>query len=73
MNKGLEIELLPLDENHVRAKLTWREQDVGGSVLAVEVTVRNERIKPKADERLKTDARALAVRLARAFADTIES
>jgi hypothetical protein len=34
--------------------------------------VRNSRASPKSEEELKSDARALAVRFARAFADTIE-
>jgi hypothetical protein len=72
MNKGVEIELSPLDGEHVRAKLTWREQDAGGGTMQIELAVRKGRDKPKSDERLKADARALAVRFARAFADTIE-
>jgi hypothetical protein len=72
MSKGVAIELRPLDEDHVRARISWREQDVGGSTLVIEVTVRNMRARPKSEEELKTDARALAVRFARAFADTIE-
>jgi NOL1/NOP2/fmu family ribosome biogenesis protein len=69
--KGVDIEMAPLDEDHVRAKITWSEQDVGGGKLVVEVTVRNTR--PKTDDQLRSDARALAVRFARAFADTIEN
>src|SRR5947209_7521536 len=38
MAKGLNIELQPLDGDHLRAVLTWREQDVGGGELRVEVT-----------------------------------
>ncbi len=72
MSKGLEIELLPLDEDHVRARIKWREQDAGGGTLMIEVAVRKGREAPKSEEQLKTDARALAVRFARAFADTIE-
>ena len=34
MAKGVDIELAPLDEDHVRAKITWSEQDVGGGKLA---------------------------------------
>lgn len=73
LSRGVDIELLPLDENHVRARITWREQDVGGSSLVIEVAVRNERGKPKTEDQLKADAQALAVRFARAFADTIEA
>jgi hypothetical protein len=72
MSKGVAIEFQPLDEDHVRARISWREQDVGGSTLMIEVTVRNRSARPKSEEELKTDARALAVRFARAFADTIE-
>jgi hypothetical protein len=72
MSKGVAIELQPLDEDHVRARISWREQDVGGSTLVIEVRVRNMRAAPKTDEELKADARSLAVRFARAFADTIE-
>jgi hypothetical protein len=70
--KGVNIELAPLDEDHVRAKITWFEQDVGGGKLMVEVTVKNMRTHPKTNDQLRSDARALAVRFARAFADTIE-
>src|SRR6266498_4237246 len=31
--KGVDIEMAPLDEDHVRAKITWSEQDVGGGKL----------------------------------------
>jgi hypothetical protein len=71
--KGVDIEIAPLDENHVRAKITWSEQDVGGGKLVVEVTVKNPKTRPKADDQLRSDATALAVRFARAFADTIEN
>lgn len=72
MNKGVAIELTPIDEDHVRAVVRWREQDVGGGTLMIEVTVRTRRAAPKTDEEVKSDARALAARFARAFADTIE-
>jgi hypothetical protein len=68
--KGVDIEMSPLDEDHVRA---WYEQDVGGGKLIVEVTVKNMKTRPKTDDQLRSDARALAVRFARAFADTIEN
>jgi hypothetical protein len=71
--KGVDIELAPLDEDHVRATITWSEQDVGGGKLVVEVTVRNLKALPKNEDQLRSDARALAVRFARAFADTIEN
>ena len=67
MAKGVDIEMAPLDEEHVRAKITWSEQDVGGG------TVKNMKTRPKTDDQLKSDAMALAVRFARAFADTIEN
>jgi hypothetical protein len=70
--KGVDIEMAPLDEGHVRAKITWSEQDVGGGKLVVEVTVKNMSSFPKTEDQLRSDARALAVRFARAFADTIE-
>ena len=73
MVKGVDIEMAPLDEDHVRAKITWSEQDVGGGKLVVEVTVRSMKTRPKTDDQLRSDARALAVRFARAFADTIEN
>ena len=41
MIKGVDIEIAPLDEEHVRAKITWSEQDVGGGKIVVEVTVKN--------------------------------
>jgi hypothetical protein len=65
--KGVEIEMAPLDEDHVRAKITWSEQDVGGGKLVVEVPVKNPKFRPKADDQLRSDARALAVRFARAL------
>jgi intein-encoded DNA endonuclease-like protein len=71
--KGVDIEIAPLDEDHVRAKITWSEQDVGGGKLVVEVTVKDRKACPKTDDQLKSDAKALAVRFARAFADTIEN
>jgi intein-encoded DNA endonuclease-like protein len=71
--KGMNIELAPLDADHVRAKITWSEQDVGGGKLVVEVTVKNRETLPKNEDQLRSDARALAVRFARAFADTIEN
>ena len=73
MAKGVDIELAPLDEGHVRATITWSEQDAGGGKLVVEVTVKNPKTRPKTDDQLKSDATALAVRFARAFADTIEN
>jgi hypothetical protein len=69
----MDIEIVPLDEDHARAKITWSEQDVGGGKLVVEVTVKNRKSCPKTDDQLKSDVRALAVRFARAFADTIEN
>jgi hypothetical protein len=36
MGKGVDIEMAPLDEDHVRAKITWSGQDVGGGKLVVE-------------------------------------
>jgi intein-encoded DNA endonuclease-like protein len=58
----------------VRAKITWSEQDFGGGKLVVEVTVKKSmKTLPKTDDQLRSDARALAVRFARAFADTIEN
>ena len=73
MVKGVEIEIAPLDEEHVRVKITWSEQDVGGGKLVVEVTVKNPKARPKTEDQLRFDASALAVRFARAFADTIEN
>jgi hypothetical protein len=49
------------------------DRDVGGGTLVVEVTVKNTKTRPETDDQLKSDARALAVRFARAFADTIEN
>ena len=65
MAKGVDIELAPLGEDHVRAKITWSEQDVGGGKLVIEVTVKSMKTRPKTDEQLKSDATALAVRFAR--------
>ena len=47
MAKGVDIEMALLDEEHVRAKITWSEQDVGGGKLVVEVTVKNDEDPPK--------------------------
>jgi hypothetical protein len=73
MNKGLAIALTQIDDDHVRARLHWREQDVGGGELIVEVTVRNPKIDPKSESKLHSDAQALAARFARAFADMLDS
>jgi hypothetical protein len=35
--KGVDIEMAPLDADHVRAKITWSEQDVGGGTLVVDL------------------------------------
>jgi hypothetical protein len=37
--KGVNIEMAPLDEDQVRARITWSEQDVGGGKVVVEVNV----------------------------------
>jgi hypothetical protein len=71
--KGVDIELAPLGDDHVRARITWSEQDVGGGKLVIEITVKSMKTRPKTDEQIKSDATALAVRFARAFADTIEN
>jgi hypothetical protein len=71
--KGVSFEMTHLDEDHVRAKITWSEQDIGGGKLVVEVTVKNTKARPKTADQLRSDASALAVRYARAFADTIEN
>ena len=62
MAKGVHIEMAPLDEDHVRAKITWSEQDVGGGKLVVEVTVKNRKTLPKTDDQLGSDARISAAR-----------
>jgi hypothetical protein len=72
VSKGVEIEFLPVDDDHARARISWREQDAGGGTLTVEVTVRTGGDHPKSNERLKADALAIAVRFVRAFADTIQ-
>ena len=68
MAKGVDIEIARLDEDQVRAKITWSEQDVGGGKLVVEVTVKNMKTLPKNDVQLRSDVRALPVR----FADEYE-
>jgi hypothetical protein len=72
MPKGLNITYKPLDEDHVWAIMTWGEQDVGGGHLTVEVAVRNMKAAPKPPEQLESDAKALAIRFVRAFADLVE-
>ena len=52
MAKGVDIEIARLDEDHVRAKITWSEQDVGGGKLVLEVTVKNIKTHPKNDVQL---------------------
>ena len=73
MNKGLTVSLTALDDDHVRATLRWREQDAGGGELTVEVIVRNLKINPKSESELHSDARALAQRFARTFADMLDT
>jgi hypothetical protein len=53
VTKGVDIEMAPLDDDHVRAKITWSEQDVGGGKLVVEVTVKNTKTRPKTDDQLR--------------------
>ncbi|WP_127088282.1 hypothetical protein [Aquabacter cavernae] len=72
MSKGLSISFQPLDADHVRARINWREQDVGGGSLVIELIVRNRASAPKSEAELEADTRALAVRFARAFADTLD-
>jgi hypothetical protein len=45
--KGMDIEMAPFDEDHVRAKITWSEQDVGGGKL-----VAAQQGKARRDDRL---------------------
>ena len=59
MPKGVEIELAPLGEDHVRAKITWSEQDVGGGKLVIEVTVKSMKTRPKTDDQLNQMRRRL--------------
>ena len=73
MTSGVNVEISPLDDDHVRAKLTWSEQDVGGGTIAMEVTVNNPGLEPKTQEQIRTDAIALAMRLARTFAYVMEN
>ena len=72
MSKGVNITYKPLDEDHVWAIMTWAEQDVGGGHLTVEVVVRNMKAAPKPPEQLESDAKALAIRFVRAFADLMD-
>lgn len=72
MSKGLTVSLTPLDDDHIRATLHWREQDVGGGELTVAVIVRQPKINPKPESELQSDARVLARRFTRAFADMLD-
>jgi len=72
MNKGLHIVFQSLDTEHVLARVVWREQDSGGGTVTLEIPVRNSAVAPKSNVQLQADARALAIRFARAFADTIQ-
>lgn len=72
MNKGLHIVFQSLDAEHVLARVVWREQDSGGGTVTLEIPVRNSATAPKSNVQLQADARALAIRFARAFADTIQ-
>ncbi|MBB6309094.1 hypothetical protein [Xanthobacter tagetidis] len=72
MTKGLDIVFQSLDSEYVLARVIWREQDSGGGTVTLEIPVRNSAAAPKSTEQLKADARALAIRFARAFADTIQ-
>jgi hypothetical protein len=40
---------MPFDDDHVRARITWSEQHVGGGKLVVEITVKNKKTLPKTD------------------------
>lgn len=72
MSKGISISFQPLDADHLLARIDWREQDAGGGSLAIELVVRNRASAPKSKVQLEADARAMAVRFARAFAHTID-
>ena len=72
VSKGVEIRFDPLDDEHLRATVNWREQDTGGGTLTIQLTVRKEKGKPESNEKLEADAWGLAARLARAFAHTFE-
>jgi hypothetical protein len=72
VSKGINISFQPLDADHVLARISWREQDAGGGSLTIELAVRSSPSMPKNEAELQADARALAVRFARAFADTID-
>ncbi|MBB6307434.1 hypothetical protein [Xanthobacter tagetidis] len=72
MNKGLSIVFQSRDADHLLARVIWREQDCGGGTVTLEIPVRNSAAAPKSKEQLEADTRALAVRFARAFADTIQ-
>lgn len=72
MNKGLNIVFQSLDAEHLLARVVWREQDVGGGTLTLDIPVRHSADAPKSNAQLQADARALAIRFARAFADTIQ-
>ena len=70
MAKGMEIEISPLDEDHVRAKITGPSKMMAVENLLSKSLWMNL---PKTKDQLKSDARALAARFARAFADKIEN
>jgi hypothetical protein len=53
--KGVAIEMAPLDADHVRAKITWSEQDFGGGKLVVEVSVKNMKTLPKTADQLRSE------------------
>jgi len=72
LNKGLTLHFAPLDDEHVTAIIDWREQDVAGHSLSMQLTMRCIKTAPKSDFDLANDARAIAVRFARAFADTLQ-
>ncbi len=73
MNNGLTVALTPLDADHLRARLHWREQDTGGGEINVEAAVRSPKADRKSESELRSDASALATRLARAFAGMLDS
>ena len=52
MNKGMTLKFQSLDEDHVLAKIYWREQDIGDGTLMIELTVRNMKAAPKTEEEL---------------------
>jgi hypothetical protein len=73
MANKAEIALSRLDDDHVRAVISWSESDAAGGTLVMTVTVENPQADRKPEDQIRADAKGLAMRMARAFSHKMEN